>query len=106
MEHRCLKEGELGEIKQSIKNLHNKANDNKKEISELKKVYKLIYKQNENISLIVADQNTMKNDVKGIREDVDKIINKPLDTFEHYKRVIIGAIILAVIGAFLAGMQL
>ena len=75
-EYRCTKEGELATLKSETKRLLETDIELKAEITELRKVYDLIYSLSSNVSKLTDQMGRNAKDVKAIKDDLDLLKNK------------------------------
>lgn len=118
----CSKEKDIGIIQTEIKTLFNIAESNKKSIVEMNRVYDLIYGLTTNVSILAEQMARNTDDLGHMKKDIDVIKSKSerspeerirdsdfnhykrqSEKYEHYTKVAVGAVILALIGAFMAG---
>lgn len=58
------------------------------------------------VPLLIARMERVDEDLSKVVSDVGEIQKQPVNDYMHYKKLIVGAIILAVIGAFIAGKSI
>ena len=84
----CPHAVEIAEIKQQIKTLFVNLSD----FTELTK----------SVTKLAESMNYVKNDVQDIKSEMKDIKEEKIEDFRHYKRLVFGCIITAIIG-FLVG---
>lgn len=109
---KCTEIGRLSKIETEIISLFRIVQSNKQEISDMNKVYDLIYGITTNVSVLAEQMTRNTEELSKVSSDVESMKTIPADynyykreaeKIEHYKRVAVGAIILTMIGAFMAG---
>lgn len=109
---KCTKEKEIATMQTEIKSLFKIVENNKSDINDMNKVYDLIYGMTTSVSVLTEQMARNTDELAKVSKDVEEIKTTPTDynyykrqaeKMEHYKKVAIGAIILSMIGAFMAG---
>lgn len=109
---RCSKEKEISKVETEISTIFKQLDRHTRQIEDTKKVYDLIYGMTTSISVLTEQMARNTEELTKVRKDVDTVKSIPSDynyfkrqseKIEHYKKVAIGAIIVAAISAFLAG---
>lgn len=109
---KCSKIKEISKMETEIVSLFKLVEVNRKELNDMNKVYDLIYGITTNVSVLAEQMTKNTEELSKVSKDVDTIKRVPSDynyykrqagKIEHYKRVAIGAIIISVVGAFMAG---
>ena len=87
-EQSCAHAAEIIAMKEQIKTLFRLTDD----FSEMVK----------NITILTENMTFIKGDVQEIKEKFDEVKQEKIEDFKHYKRLIFGCIITAIVG-FLVG---
>lgn len=95
-------ERRISSLEKDMENVCKAVNRVDNEIHELKKVYSIIMDITKNTSAMTKEIKHMGSDIKDMKEDIKAIKRQPIDEYRHYKTLIIGAIMLAVV-SFLMG---
>lgn len=95
-------ERRISSLEKDMENVCKAVNRVDNEIHELKKIYSIIMDITKNTSAMTKEIKHMGSDIKDMKEDIKAIKRQPIDEYRHYKTLIIGAIMLAVV-SFLMG---
>lgn len=97
----CTKEGELATLFSENKAMAKAHDEMKAEIKGMAKIYDLIYELTTSVSVLAGEMARMNSDLSDVKNDVETIKKQPVSDFNHYKKLIIGGIITAILGAVL-----
>jgi len=98
-EYNCTKIDEIATLKSNQNNNIESVRELRKEVAELKNIYKLIYELTSNFTTLSKQMNDTREDLKCIKDDVEIIKNLPNDRENHFVKVAFGAIIILIVGA-------
>lgn len=89
-DYTCAKEGIISELKTDVKNI-------KEDVSDLNKIYELMYQMTANVSVLTEQMSSTKIDVQTIKKDVEEIKVKPLETKNSRFNMILDKVIATII---------
>jgi len=98
-EYNCTKVEEIERLKSNQNNILESATALRKEVAELRNIYKMIYELTSNFQTLTQRMSETREDVKCIKDDVETIKNLPNDRENHFVKVAFGAIIILIVGA-------
>ena len=98
-EYNCTKVEEIERLKSNQNNILESATALRKEVADLKNIYKMIYELTFNLRTLTQQLADTKEDLGCIKEDVEIIKNLPNDRENHFLKVGFGAIIILIVGA-------
>jgi len=98
-EYNCTKVEEIERLKSNQNNIMESATALRKEVADLKNIYKMIYELTFNLRTLTQQMTDTKEDLKCIKDDVEIIKNLPNDRENHFVKVAFGAIIILIVGA-------
>lgn len=92
----CTKVKEITEVTESSKRAHERLDEHKERMDKLEESNKILHEMNTNIKVMV-EQNThrdnkiegIENSLKGVKDDVKKIIEKPKENWDKVKWTIV-----------------
>ena len=98
-EYNCTKVEEIERLKSNQNNNMDAVRELRKEVAELRNIYKMIYELTSNFQTLTQRMSETREDVKCIKDDVETIKNLPNDRENHFVKVAFGAIIILIVGA-------
>ena len=98
-EYNCTKVDEIATLKSNQNNNIDSVKELRKEVAELRNIYKMIYELTSNFQTLTQRMSETREDVKTIKDDVETIKNLPNDRENHFVKVAFGAIIILIVGA-------
>ena len=98
---KCMKEGELATLKAENKSLFQAQDEMKVEIKGMAKIYDLIYELTTSVSLLAEQMTRMNSDISDVKSDIVEIKAQPVNSYNHYKKLVVGGVITTIIGAIL-----
>jgi len=98
-EYNCTKVDEIATLKSNQNNNMESVRELRKEVADLRNIYKLIYELTSNFTTLSQQMNDTRKDLKCIKDDVEIIKNLPNDRENHLIKVVLGAIIILIVGA-------
>lgn len=109
--YKCNKEAEIATVQADIKTLFKNIDRSKQDIKDLNKIYDLIKELTVSVSVLAQQMKTntdniefVKNDVSGVKKDIEEIKLKPANSFDHYKKLIAGGTITTLLGALIGAL--
>lgn len=92
-----MNEEQLKELTQTTE----RSRSNTHRIDKLEEQQTLLHEMNKNIAVIAEQTKDTKEDLQGVKKDVEEIKQKPNKLVDHVQFIVIGAIAGAVVGAML-----
>ena len=95
----CTKVAEIERLKSNQNNILESATELRKEVTDLKNIYKMIYELTSNFRTLTQQMTDTREDLKCIKEDVEIIKNLPNDRENHLIKIVLGTFIVLIVGA-------
>lgn len=96
-DERVQNERRLSNLEVEMKTCDRRFREIKDEIKDLGKVYDIIYNLTTNMTAITEEMKYINTDIKDIKTDLRHLTRAPAEEGIYFKRLIIGAVILAAI---------
>lgn len=121
---KCVKESDIATLISENKTMEKQFDIMQADIKELRKIYDTIYEMMASVSVLTSQMMEVKNDVSimksdiqdvkkvssnmetlnDIKKDVETLKTQPIKDYQHYKRVIGGVIITAIVSGILGSI--
>jgi len=98
----CNSKAEITEAIQLGKSAHHRLDEHKERMDASDKNYSVLHEMNTNIKLIVQQNGYRDTKVDSLEKDVNVIMNKPLQTYEKVKWIVIGVVLSSIVIAGLS----
>jgi len=95
----CTKVAEIERLKSNQNNIMESATELRKEVADLKSIYKMIYELTSNFRILTQQMTDTREDLKCIKDDVEIIKNLPNDRENHLIKIVLGTFIVLIVGA-------
>lgn len=112
---KCTRDGDISSLQVKVMQLESNDREIKAKIKETDDNLKSIEKVTVDIAVFAQQLVTLTDEIKSIKTEVVEIrrfppdyhrVKRIADNVDHYKKVAIGSVLLAIIGAFLVGLKI